>query len=337
MFKFCLKLDNERIFLDNSVSFLKSLEAMLESGFSLPKALNILAAKEKGAFKKAIFDMKEESIRGKALLDSFKSHADVFPRLFQEMIENAKGNDLRKALPILISHIKKESRFRNEIRKYFFRSAVLFSFALASSILAILVIAFAARGVEELPATAQFILSLRGLFGEEGVSFIILIILLCLLTRFKPVKMILDTIASRAPIISVLSAKYNAVIINRHLSSLVPAGIPLGSALETTADSVRNFYYKKILKDLAERTKNGEDFFSAFGFCFGLYPGAVIKSVLKDKKDVAGSLDKLADVFEEEIKSVSKSVSQILEIVLMLLIGSGAAFFFISYFSLLVD
>ena len=79
------------------------------------------------------------------------------------------------------------------------------------------------------------------------------------------------------------------------------------------------------------------DFFSAFGFCLGLYPGAVIKSVLKDKKDVAGSLDKLADIFEEELKNIAKSVSQILEIVLMLLIGSGTAFFFISYFSLLVD
>jgi type II secretory pathway component PulF len=337
MFKFCLKLDNERISLNNSVSFLRKLEAMLKSGFPPPKALSILSAKEGGAFKKAIFDMKEESIRGKTLSDSFKSHADMFPRLFREMIENSKENDLGKALPVLISHIEKESKFRSETGKYFFRSAVLLSFALVSSIFAILVISFIARGIGELPATTRFILSFRGLFGAEGASFILFMILLWLLTRLKPVRMILDAIISRAPIISVLSAKYNAVVINRHLSSLVSTGIPLDSALEMAADSIRNLYYKKILKDLARRTKNGEDFFSAFGFCLGLYPGAVIKSVLKDKKDVAGSLDKLADIFEEELKNIAKSVSQILEIVLMLLIGSGTAFFFISYFSLLVD
>jgi len=343
MFHFDLKLKNmrrESLSLQDQAVFLKKLNVMMKSGFPLPKALGIISKEESCHFRTVLCGIKEQVVGGKNLSESLGIYPSFFSETLQKALENKKEGDLGKALPILVTHIERKIGFPKEIAKYFLESNLPLFGVIILSFLSSLAIYFNFSGITDLPAVTESILNSVNFLAEKGAYItligIFLVLFIISLSKIKLVKTIIEGLICRAPIISTLSAKINAVTINRHLSTLVSSGTSLSCALRTTADYKDCSRYRKLLKELADRVDNGEDFSSAFGFCVGLYPGAVMREIIGDKTPEA--FNKLVDMYETDVKNIAKSSFQIAEMFFAVLIVAGSVFSLISFFQpILID
>jgi type II secretory pathway component PulF len=320
--------------------FLKKLDVMMGSGFSLQKALGILSMEGSSRFKNVLCDIKDQVTSGKNFSESLDGHPSLLSEPFQGVFENKEGEDLRKALPIMITHTEKKIGFPKGITECFLESSLPLFGVIILSFLASLAIHFDFGGDTSLSETTELILNSVYFLAGKGAYImlvgIFLVLFLLLLARIKLVKIVIEEVIRRTPIISTLSAKINAVTINRHLSTLVSSGVPLSYALRMTADYKNNSYYKKLLNELADRVDDGEDFSSAFGLCSGLYPGAVMREIIGDKTPEV--FDKLADMYETDVKNIAKSTFQIAEMFFAVFIIGGSVFSLLSVFQpMLID
>src|SRR3989344_6937427 len=75
------------ISLEEKLMFIRNLRVMVGAGVALPKSLDVLSQQVKNkTFKKAVLDMKEKIVQGKALSQTLDEHPEIFSELFANMV-----------------------------------------------------------------------------------------------------------------------------------------------------------------------------------------------------------------------------------------------------------
>lgn len=65
------------------IFFIRNLRVMISAGLPLPRALETLAEQAKSQkFKKALFNIRDEIVKGKNFSDSLQKYPDIFSELF---------------------------------------------------------------------------------------------------------------------------------------------------------------------------------------------------------------------------------------------------------------
>ena len=154
------------------------------------------------------------------------------------------------------------------------------------------------------------------------------IILFTFLSRLKQVKKINHKILLRVPLFGRISRSNNLASFCRTLGVLLKSGIPVVQGLGITSQTLRNMSYKKALdktSDEVQRGKRISDNLRAESF---LFPITVSKMIQVGEK--TGNLEEtliyLAEFYEKEIDNVTKNLSNILEPILLIVIGLVVGF-----------
>lgn len=329
--------------LSEKMFFTRNLQIMISAGVPLSRAISSLAdqTKNKG-FKKVLKKIEKDILRGNKFSDSISSFPNVFDEFYQSMIKVAEeAGNLEEVLGILARQMEKENEIKSKIKGAMIYPAVIILAMIGIGILMlILVVPKLAETFKELeiqlPLTTRIVIFLGEFLARYWYLFVLgLIFILFLFFQFLKTKIgkkIFSKISLKFPIFSGLVKKQNAASVARNLSSLISGGVSLPRALEVTANTLGNVYYKEALISAIERVKKGEKLSVALKEYKKIFPLTLIQmiEVGEETGETSEVLSKLAEFYENEVTESAKNLASVIEPILLLIVGAAVGFFAIS-------
>jgi type II secretory pathway component PulF len=119
------------------------------------------------------------------------------------------------------------------------------------------------------------------------------------------------------------------------MALLLQSGVTVDKALEIVRGNMSNLYYQRDVAFFLQQVKKGESLGESMKLRAGRFPGIVSKMIKVGEQ--SGNLSEtfayLADYYEEDLDSLSRNLSSILEPVLLVFIGIIVAFIAMSVIS----
>lgn len=329
--------------LKEKIFFCRNLQVMMNSGVSLPRALNILETQAKNkSFRKALDKIKAEITKGITFSEALSLFPAIFSDFFISMVKvGEETGTMENVLSISVSQMEKEYELKSKIKGAMVYPTVIFIAMLGVGALMLVTIVpqlsstFKDMGTE-LPPTTQFVIAMGDFLKKQWLAVLGVAVLLVfgfarfLKTNFG--KRLFDKIMLHFPIFAPIIKNINAAFTVRNLSSLIGSGVSLPRALEVTSGTVGNIYYRDALLEAKEQVKKGEKFSEAIGRYSSIYPITAIQMIAvgEETGETSAILSKLAEFYENEVSETTKNLTAIVEPMLMVVIGCAVGFFAIS-------
>jgi len=329
--------------LSEKLFFTRNLQIMIKTGVPLPRAFEILANLAKSRkFKDALRKISEGITRGESLSRAVGRFPDIFPNIYQETLKvGEETGKLEDSLDILAQQMEREHDLKSKITTAMIYPIVVLVIAFLIGILMFifavpkLKTAFDELGVD-LPFTTQIILNVGDFVAEKWplallILFILIFVVLAALKtrgggKFKS-KLVL-----MIPIVSTLSRQINSALTLRTLSAVLSAGVPIVRALDVSAGSLKNYYFKKSLEEASEVVEKGKKLSEALEPYRELYLPMVLEMIKvgEETGETPQVLEKLGDFYEEQLSGTLQKISSLIEPALIIFIGAAVGFFAIS-------
>jgi len=327
-----------RVTLRDKVMFFQLLAVMINAGMPLIRSLYVLAEQSKNPkFKMIIQSLARNMEEGTSFSEALEAFPQVFSRSERGMIASgeASGN-LDKILKDISGQAEKSEAVFTKVKgAMIYPAAILFIMALAIILILTLVIPkltvlftdagqglpFATRTLMWMSALAQSYWSLLVLFIFALVGAFVFA------RRTDKGRYWIDWALLHIPILGPLLAKVMLSRFTRNLASLMDAGLPIVKGLEINADAIGNDVYRKRIQfaaqDVAQGIPLGENLSND-----PLFPPMVASmvSVGEQTANLTAVCNKVADYYESEVDEAVKSLSKLMEPVILVVMGCGVGF-----------
>ena len=189
----------------------------------------------------------------------------------------------------------------------------------------------------DLPWSTKFLIELSHLTRQYGWWTLLLLIaiiigLIYLVKKNQRARYYFDLLKLKMPIFGPVFQKFYIDRIVTNLQILIKGGIPILSAIETTAKIIGNLVYQEIMLETGQKVKVGQTISSVFY----QYPDRipVLVSQMISTGEQTGRLEivleKISEFYTREVDSTVNSISELIQPILILILGGGVAFLAIS-------
>ncbi|MGE0028185.1 MAG: type II secretion system F family protein [Thermoleophilia bacterium] len=312
----------------------RQLATMISSGLSLLRALYVLEEQtEAPKLKKAIVDVRGDVEAGLSLSQAMAKHPKVFNDLFVAMVRAGEtGGNLEEVLERVAIQLEKDDNLRRTVRSAMVYPILIGVFALLVLIGMVLFIIpiFADMFKDlggQLPALTQFMINVSDAMRSYWYAFILVPI--GLVVAFRKWKrtdrggLMWDTIKLRMPMkIGDIVRKIAVARFARTLGTLTASGVPILQAIDITAKTAGNRVISDPMAEVAERVREGQPLAVPLART-GVFPVMVTQmlSVGEETGAVDSMLHKLADFYDDEVATSLKSLTSIIEPIMMIGVG----------------
>lgn len=311
--------------------FLRQFATLLSEGIPIIQSCDILEKNQrKTAMHTLIRTIKKEILAGKSLSQSLQTHPKYFNQLLCQLLHIGEHTGkLENMMKYVADDKEKNLLFKKRIKQSLFYPLLITSTALlmTASMFVFIIPRFAALfqdKVSELPLLTRSLFWLSKQFTTISSGFIALIFLLLLFLRsthsqnFK--KSFLAQL-KRFPIIYPCLHKMRLASFARHLATTFSAGLSISAALPLIAPTYEGEFSATILA-LRRKVQSGLSLHQAMTL-FTYFPAIMIQMIKIGEE--AGALDtmlgKLADFFESDVTQSIGQLTQLLEPLIMLVLG----------------
>lgn len=324
-----------RISIADKIFLTKYLSLMLKVGTDLLSAINILLEDfEKPSVRNLLLEIRENLTKGLPFHQAFERYPKSFSPVFTNLIKAAESSgNLQETFEHLSASLEKEAQLRNRIRSALIYPAIILTAAfgifvfLTTFALPKIARVFADIGLKP-PFFSRIVFGI-GLFFNDHI-FIILTLLVAIaiggyLFAAKTAlgRRVWQDVIMRIP---VLKRVYRDLAIQRFasgFSSLMRAGLPIVESLHLTANVVGAEEFRRALSRIADE---GLSRGLSIGDSFRrepVFPKVISNLVAISEK--AGHLDEIletiANFYAESVDSSVKTLVNVLEPLLLLVMG----------------
>ncbi|MEB3203169.1 MAG: type II secretion system F family protein [Candidatus Sericytochromatia bacterium] len=341
-----------KVKLEDLSIFTRQLATMINSGVALVRALSIMAEQTSNpSLSEVANDIRMRVEAGTALSDAMAKHPEVFDNLFVGMVRAGEaGGVLDEVLQRIASFNEASAKLRRQVK-----SAMTYPIAVAIMAVSIFIgmLLFIlpvfsnmfAQMNAKLPAYTQFMIDLsENARGPAGLSVVCTIaILVFLYKRFAATdqgRHLIDKYMLQLPVIGALVQKVAVARFTRTLGTLLRSGVPLLSALEIVRDSAGNTVISGAMEDIRQAVREGEGISRPLEKA-DIFPPMVTQmvSVGEETGQIDSMLEKVADFFDSEVEASIKSLTSLLEPIMMgsigILVGSIVVAMYLPVFSII--
>ncbi len=317
--------------------FSRQFATMVNSGLSMLRCLYVLEEQTPNKkLAKVIGDIRADVEAGISLSDALEKHPRVFSRLYISMVRAGElGGILDEVLNRLAAQLEKEDSIRRAVKSAMVYPILIGSFAILVlfGMVLFLIPIFAAMykdlGDAQLPLLTRIMVAFSDLMRSWwGLAFLAAIILLVWgLRRLKRTdrgRETWDRIKLRIPMgIGQIIRKLAVARFSRTLGTLISSGVPILQAIEITGQAAGNYVIEKAMMDVQQSVKEGQSITKPLE-SVPVFPAMVTQmiSVGEETGSLDAMLSKIADFYEDEVNASIKSLTSILEPILMLGVGA---------------
>ncbi len=270
-----------------------------------------------------------------------------FPRVFGEFGINIirigeRSGTLHANLEYLAGELKRKQTLRRKVIGALVYPAVIVFATVGITVMLTVyifpkIVPIFASVRAELPLSTRMLMSISTFLSEYGVLLLmalaLLVIAFTLLVRYvKAFHFFVDAVILKIPLFGKLTRLYNLTNICRTMALLLKSDIRIVESIELVADSTRNLVYRRELLRARDRLIQGQNISSQFKQRGDLFPPLLsqMATVAESTGSLSHTFEFLSGMFEEEIDELTKTLTTLLEPVLMIVMGVVVGFIAVS-------
>ncbi|MCK6408418.1 type II secretion system F family protein [Thauera sp.] len=315
--------------------FTRQLATMMKSGVPLLQAFDI-AMKGSGnpALSRLLNDIRTDVETGSNLSQAFAKHPVHFDKLFCNLVAaGEQAGILDSLLDRIATYKEKILAIKSKIKSaLFYPTAVVVVAGLVVSVMMLFVIpefksVFANFGAE-LPAPTLLVIAMSDAFVAYwylifGALIAAIAAIAWSYKRSTAMQIALDRLLLRFPVIGPIIRKATVARWTRTLSTMFAAGVPLVEALDSVGGAAGNHVYLVATRQIQSDVSTGTSLTIAMQSA-DVFPTMVVQmvSIGEESGQLDGMLSKVADFFEQEVDDAVAGLSQLLEPLIMVFLGT---------------
>lgn len=322
-----------RVSQQQLLQFTRELGTLLTAGLPLDRSLSILGGLFEGSeLSKILLSLVEAVRAGKSLAVSMGEHADVFPKLYVNMIRAGEaGGILEGVLRYLTEYMENTLALKEDIK-----SALIYPIILAGAaglsliVLFIFVIPKFASifrdNSKAVPWITKMVIGLSQLLTQYGLLILLFVaalgVGLLFYIRTPEGRGEWDRFCLRAWLIGELVRKFETARFTRTLSALMKGGVPLLEALGTVQGVVGNRLLARAIGQVQVRVREGKGMARPLSES-GLFPALALNMIAvgEETGKLETLLTEVAGYYDQEVKRTTKRLTALLEPALILGMG----------------
>ena len=318
--------------------FTSQLAVMIRAGISIQDALDSIAEQADNAkFQVVLRDLKLRIEEGNSFSQALAEYPSMFNNLYVNMVAAAEASgSLSDMLQKLAEYLDQESETRSQVKSAMVYPAIIAVMAVGVTIflLCFVLPRFTAifAGKEHLLPTPTKLLMATSAFLRSWWYAIVP----CIGAAFWAFYYFIGTTAGRLwwdktklflPLIRTLC---RSLYITRGLHTmgvLTEAGVPILNTLSITAHISGNVLYKRMWLGIHEEVRQGKKIASSLSR-YKLMPGSVVQMIRsgEDSGNMAEVLQEISSFYARELKTVIKTVTSMIEPIMIVLMGLMVGF-----------
>jgi len=329
--------------------FNQELAALLKAGLPLLQCLDIMLERRSNPlFKRVLTDIRNKVKSGMALSDAFRSHGDLFPRIYSaSLVAGEKSGGLETVLKSYVRYLKLSEATRKKVVAALVYPAFLFAtLMMAAAFLLLWVIPRFAGFFEafdaDLPILTVVLLTVANTLRDHIVILTTAAVaggaFFYMWSKRDGSKAMIDHFVLKLPFLGPVFHLFATSQLTRALGTLLSGGIPLVQAIDISAGSISNRYIGGAVAPVVERVREGKAFSSSLEHT-GAFSNLTIEMVKvgENTGDLAEMLHNVADFADEEIENRLNLMLAVLEPVVLLFMGSLVAMMLLSIYLPMFD
>lgn len=321
----------------------RQLAAMLTSGLTLVKALDILSKEMPTEQAKEVWQSIYENVqKGESFSTALEQYRGVFPEFLISMVAAGESSgSLDTIMQRMSDHYQKENKMNNTIK-----GAMTYPIILGVLCIVIIIAMFTFimptfAGLYESPDDMPAFTKIMMAFSDSlvhfwyiyiaviaGIIFAITYVMKIPATRLKWDKLIIKGPGWGPLVVKIYTARFA-----RTLSSLYSSGIPMVECLQRSSSILGNRYIDELFENVVDEVKQGETLSASIQrteifdsmFCSIIFVG-----------EESGALDtilaKTAEYYDEEADSAVARLVGMLEPVMIIVMGIAVCMLLLAVF-----
>nr|MBP6762715.1 type II secretion system F family protein [Thauera sp.] len=265
---------------------------------------------------------------------AFAKHPAHFDKLFCNLVAaGEQAGILDSLLDRIATYKEKILAIKGKIKAaLFYPAAVLMVSALVISVMMLFVIpefksVFAGFGAD-LPAPTMIVIAMSDFFVDFwyvvlGIPIVTILTIGWLYKRSPAMQIAIDRTVLKLPVIGNIIRKATVARWTRTLSTMFAAGVPLVEALESVGGASGNHVYLTATRQIQSDVSTGTSLTVSMQGV-GVFPTMVVQmvSIGEESGQLDAMLGKVADFFEQEVDDAVAGLSQLLEPIIMVFLGT---------------
>lgn len=313
--------------------FTRQLAAMLTAGIPLTRCLYTLGEQASNPkLAQSVSEVAKKVEGGMSFSDALGEHPKIFNTMYMEMVRTGEiGGSLHEILRRLSEQLEREKSLRDSIKAATFYPSVVLIFAgmVVLSMMFFVVpifVGFFPEGME-LPLATKIIVnfsdSLRSSWYMYILGLITFILGMKTFVASEAGHRFWENIKFRLPIFGELFKKVTIARFSRTLATLLSGGIPVLQALSAVGPASGSSKITEAMKMTGTSIQEGQSIAAPLKKS-GLFPPMVINmvSVGEETGQLSQLLGRVADFYEEEVATMTKGLTAIIEPLLLIIVGA---------------
>lgn len=327
-------LFESKISVKEKALFANKLSALVDAGVPIMRSLDLMHRQQKSAlFRRALTAITAEVNQGSSLGSAMRRWPKVFDNLSIAMVEAGEaGGVLDETLKRLAKLLEENARLQNQLK-------AAMGYPITVLVIAILVFLgmtifliptfaeiFDQLGAE-LPVFTQMMINLSKLLRSTFSIFLVggIILAIYAFTRYyaTPVgRRQVDGIFLKLPLFGDLLQKTASAQFCRTMSSLSKAGVPIMMSLEILHDTTNNAVVGDAIKNSRNDISEGVPLSTALALK-RVFPEMMVSmlAIGEETGEMDTMLSKVADFYEDEVSTAVKTLTSLIEPVMIVLVG----------------
>ncbi len=335
--------------LKNVASFTRQMSVLISSGTPIVQSLEAVERQTIDQKWKAVLQgLRERVEEGNQLSDAMSAYPNVFDDVYRAMIAAGEsGGGFDKILARLSKLVRQELAVRNNVTGAMVYPALLMT--VAGSVLVLLAFTVLPRFRElfetlnaPIPASTALIMACAEFMKAYwwavlgGVAGLATALYFWLRTPGGQRK--LHTVQLNLPMFGRVIRAFKTAKFARVMGVLMEAKVPLLESLDIARTSAGNILYEELIDNAQDRVKRGESMSDAFSGSYLVTP-AVCEAIRNGEQTgrVGEVLMNLADLMDEDNDLVVRSLTSILEPLILSVLGVVVGVIALSLFLPLFD
>jgi type IV pilus assembly protein PilC len=328
------RLFESKISVKEKALFANKLSALVDAGVPIMRSLDLMHRQQKSAlFRRALSAITAEVNQGSSLGSAMRRWPKVFDNLSIAMVEAGEaGGVLDETLKRLAKLLEENARLQNQLK-------AAMGYPITVLVIAILVFLgmtifliptfaeiFDQLGAE-LPVFTQMMINLSKLLRSTFSIFLVggIILAIYAFTRYyaTPVgRRQVDGIFLKLPLFGDLLQKTASAQFCRTMSSLSKAGVPIMMSLEILHDTTNNAVVGDAIRNSRNDISEGVPLSTALALK-RVFPEMMVSmlAIGEETGEMDTMLSKVADFYEDEVSTAVKTLTSLIEPVMIVLVG----------------
>jgi len=314
--------------------FTRQLATMMRAGVPLLQSFDIVArGSTNPRLTRLLNDIRQDVETGTSLSSSFRKHPMYFDALYCNLVEAGEsGGILEALLDRLAMYQEKTVALKNKIKG-------ALTYPIAVGVVAFVVVAvimiFVVPAFEDvfksfgadLPAPTLFIIGMSkffvsywwlifGTIGGGGYFF------MQTWKRSERMQKTMDRLLLKIPVFGDLLYKSAIARWTRTLSTMFAAGVPLVEALDSVGGASGNAVFSEATEKIQRDVSTGAALTTSMQST-GIFPTMVLQmtSIGEESGSLDHMLSKAAEFYEDEVDEAVKSLSSLMEPIIIVVLG----------------